>query len=523
MQKIIPYHKEISETLISENNRPIPLKILYQKCQKKYKIYNFSLFQKSINLMIEDGEIRELSKTKSLVIKHLISDEIIKNEKYIGIIKINSKQNGFVNLLDEKEAKFFIPKIKLNGALDGDKVEISPLKTYITTNSKISNFKDATVNKILEHKKNYYTGTFRSTHPNVYKIEVDDSKFYYDVKIDDISGLTNGTKILFHVNEFSNDIAKSSVIKIIGHESDVGNDILSLVYNSGIEPEFSDEIINISNNLKVFWDEKKDKYRRDLRNKNFITIDPESSKDFDDSIFVTKSSNGDYILNVAIADVGHYVRYNSLLSNEALKRGTSVYLTDRVIPMYPHKISDDICSLNPGVDRLTINCEIIIDSEGNFKNINAYPGIINSKRRFIYDEVNDFFNKTNNLENDSSEIKQMLNISYELHKILRKKKKEEGYIDFEIKEPIIIVDEKGKPIEIKIYKSGEAQRMIEDFMIAANEAITIFAIKNKLPFIYRTHENPDPLKIEELNKLFKRINFNSRLDVKNITSKRISN
>ncbi len=520
--KQIPYHQAISEILIKEDNRPIPLHILINKLKRQYHINNTKIIENSIIAMIDNGEIKQLSTSKSLVIKHLISDEIISKEVIQGVIRINSSQNGFVSLANEKEAKYFVPKTKLNGALDGDMVEISLLKMITTKDQKPSNYLDAQVNKVIEHKKNYFTGTFKLISPNNYAIKVDDQKFYFDVKLNDFSQLVHGSKILFNVQEYKEDVAIAEVKKIIGHESDVGNDILSLVYDVGVEPEFPQEILDIANKLKIDWDPKNNKNRKDLTDKNFITIDPTSSKDYDDSFYLEKLPDNSYILNVAIADVGHFVKYNSPLAKEALKRGTSIYLTDRVIPMYPHIISDDLCSLNPNVVRFSINCEMHIDNQGNFLDIKVYSAAIKSKRRFSYDEVNDYFNLKNNLNNDDKNIIKMLDNAKELHEILRKKKNEEGFIDFDIKEPKIIVDETGFPIDIELYETGEAQKMIEDFMIAANEATTIFALDNNIPFIYRTHEKPDAIKIQEFNKLLKRINFNSRLDLSDITSKKIA-
>ena len=507
-----------------DETRPIPVNILLRKVKNTIHSHDERTILNSIQKMIDDGELKQLIKTKSLVIKHLISDELASDEKIEGIIKINTNQNGFVYKDGEKEASFFVPKIKLNGALDGDKVSVSALKMYLI-DDKQPTYIDAQVNEVIEHKKNYFTGTFKIDDKNQYFIKVDDPKFYFNVVLKDTNNLVNNAKILFEVFEYKDDIAYAEVKKIIGHESDVGSDILSLVYDKGVEPAFSEEVLEAANKLKIDWDPKNPKNRKDLTNKNFITIDPATSKDFDDSIYVQKLEDGTFKLNVAIADVGHFVKYDSILFNEALKRGTSIYLTDRVIPMYPHYISDDLCSINPNVIRFTMNCEMDIDKSGNINHIEVYPAAIESKRRFSYNEVNAFFEQKDQLENDNSEIKEMLNDAKNLYHILRKKKQDEGFIDFNIKEPIIVVDEKGKAVDIKLYETGDAQKMIESFMIAANEAVTIFALQHKkeLPFIFRTHEKPEPTKIEEFNKLMKRINFNSRLDLQDITNKKIAN
>ncbi|MBO6022622.1 hypothetical protein J6P52_05590 [bacterium] len=247
--KIIKFHQTIAQIMLNES-KPIPVRILVQKIKKTIHSKDERSIEISIQQMIDNGELKQLT-SKSLVIKHLISDELASNEQIEGIIKINASQNGFVYKENEKEASFFVPKNKLNGALDGDKVLISPLKMYLTNDDKENNFVDAQVNEIIEHKKNYFTGTFKILEPNKYFVKVDDPKFYLNVILKDISNLTNNAKILFEVEEYKEDIAYSEVKKIIGHESDVGVDILSLVYNVGIEPEFSEQILQEADKLKI--------------------------------------------------------------------------------------------------------------------------------------------------------------------------------------------------------------------------------------------------------------------------------
>lgn len=230
--------------------RPIPVNILVRKVKKTVHSNEETIILNSIQQMIDDGELKQLLKTKSLVIKHLISDELASDEKIEGIIKINTSQNGFVYKDGEKEASFFVPKIKLNGALDGDKVSVSALKMYLV-DDKQSNCIDAQVNEVIEHKKNYFTATFKLDNKNQYFIKVDDPKFYFNVVLRDTSNLVNDAKILFEVYEYKDDVAYSEVKKIIGHESDVGNDILSLVYDKGLEPEFSEEVLEAANKLKI--------------------------------------------------------------------------------------------------------------------------------------------------------------------------------------------------------------------------------------------------------------------------------
>lgn len=497
----IDYCKQILEIIAKENKRPIPVGIILKKLSKKIEHVNRNVFFSNIQLLKNTCQVKVLRSGK-LVLGYPKA-EVDMTNIYKGSISINSTFAGFITLEGEEESKFYVHKTNLGGALDGDVVEFALLKM---PEDPTKTLKDAKVLKVIEHKKGYYVGLFKSDGFG-YQVETDNKKMYLPVKLDDTTGLTNGTKFLFKVNQFTEKEALCSVAKIIGHISDVGTDILSIVYDFGSEPEFPQEVLDYANKLSVKIDDKQKKLRKDLTKLDIVTIDPKESKDFDDAIYTKKLNDHEYKLYVCIADVSHYVVKDTALDKEALKRGCSIYLVDRVIPMLPHILSDDICSLNPNLERLSLTCEMIIDDKGDFKDIKVYPSIMKSHRRFSYDEVNEFFSGKSKLEKDTDSIKQMLKESFELHQILTKMKHQRGYIDLEVPEPKIIVNEKCEPIEIKLRESGEAQRMIEDFMVAANEAVTIYAEKQEWPFVYRTHDKPKAQRIETFKIEAKKLNF----------------
>jgi ribonuclease R len=472
----------IIDLVNNEHGRPIPPGIIVKKLLNQYKhIDNVrNLIYKHISDLINEKQFKQLP-SKSIVLFNsknninVYTNAPIDNSQTLqGTISINSAGNGFIKLKDEKKAQYYVYKTNLNSALDGDTVEFSPMKK-----PSIGDLKDAVITKVISRGKDFYVGIFNLNKDGTYKISIDNQKIKMDVKLDDIHGLVNGQKILIQIKKFEKDIAYGSVSRVIGHTGDVGVDILSIVYDNGVEPEFPNNIIEYARNLKLDIDPYQRQIRKDLTNLPIVTIDPATSKDFDDAFYTKKLDGDKYFLSVSIADVSHYVRFKSELDEEALNRGCSIYLVDRVIPMLPHNLSDDLCSLNPNVERLALTCDMIINNVGAIQDIKVYPSIIKSHRRYSYDEVNAFYNKTDDLKNDPKDVKEMLLIALELHRVLDITKKKRGYINFDVPEPIIMVDKDCVPTEIKKHESGTAQRMIEDFMVAANEAVTIHANKEK--------------------------------------------
>ena len=510
--------KKIILLVISNETRPIPKNILLRKIIVANKHTSFipnDLYDQTINEMINFKLIKELKTSKKLVIGY-VTGKIDNSKTYVGVIRINSNRSGFITLDNETKAKYFVHFINLNGALNNDRVEFQLIKNPKNDNKLI----DAIVTKIIQHEKNFYVCIFNFK-DGKYVVTPDDKRMYHNIILDDIDGIVNDQKILVKIKKYDKENAYGCVTKILGHKSDVGIDILSIVVDNGIEPDFSDELLESCRKIKIDLDDKQKQIRHDLTNLPIVTIDPKSSKDFDDAICVIKNNNT-YKLYVCIADVAHYVNYQSELDKVALKRGCSIYLADRVIPMLPHILSDDICSLNYDVIRLTMTCEMDINNDGKVIKYNVYPSYIKSRRRFNYDEVNDFFANKIDFKDENIEVKKMLKNAKELHLILDKVKFTRGYVNFTIHEPEIALDETGFPIEIKLHSTGLAQNMIENFMLQANECVTNFAHDHKIPFIYRIHDKPNEEKIKSAISDIKRLNFKISTDLKNIKPKDIS-
>lgn len=507
----------ILDIIEKEENRPLPVGILFKKIGHSVNTQkNRGLIFDTINKLTESGSIRKL-KSGTLLMGY---PKAVYNEKesFTGTIYISTKKTGFINLPGEDKSSFFVHKSNLNGALDGDEVCFAILDIDLKEGQDL---KHAIVLNVIGNKKNEFVGHFIDDDTG-YRVICEDSKVYLPIKLLSLDGLKNGTKFLFLIVERECEFIVGKVQKIIGHAADVGVDILSVIYDNGVNPVFDQDIINQTNKITVdSGDSYQKQIRKDLTSLPIITIDPASSKDFDDAIYVEKNGESFHLV-VCIADVSHYVGFNTKLDIESLRRGTSIYLVDRVIPMLPYKLSDDICSLNPNVDRMSVTVQMDIDKFGNISNIATYPSIMKNHRRFTYDEVNDYFSKKTNLSNDTQEIKDVLDVGFELHNILTKAKNKRGYIEFDIPEPKIIVDKECFPIKIELKPNGEAQKMIEDFMVAANEAITIFAIKNKLPFVYRIHTKPEEKKLQVFLKEAKKLGFKMTQNFEDIQPNTIS-
>ncbi len=493
--------KAIEDIVIEEKGRPIPSGILMDKVRHQARIDKKSLIYSCIDKLVEKNVLR---KTPSgMLVEGYINRELLP-EVYRGTIAINSNLDGYIRVKDENngplELEAYVNNINLNGAITGDLVEFKYMKDKYTK----QNVQHAAVTKILEHNTKFIVGEFQLI-GNTYNVLCDDTRNYTKIHLQDTEGLVNGHKILVEIKEYKDGEAWGAVSRVLGHKDDVGVDILSIIAAHNIEIDFTKESLDQANINEVDANDNSD-VRRDLKDRMIVTIDPATSKDLDDAVHVKKLDNGKYFLSVSIADVSHYVRYNSPLWNEAINRATSVYLVDRVIPMLPHTLSNNICSLNPQVPRLTLTCDMEIDEQGNYSNIEVYPSVIHSTKRLSYDEVNEYFAGQDKPE-WSNELKQMMDWSKELHHILRARKAKDGYIDFEVKEPIIVVDEKCWPIDIVIKERGTAQKMVEDFMICANEGVTINANKLDIPFIYRIHAKPDIARLENFAVEAKKLGF----------------
>jgi len=307
-------------------------------------------------------------------------------------------------------------------------------------------------------------------------------------------------------------------LEVIGHKNDPKTDILSIIYEHEIKKDFSEETIKEVENISFELKEEDHLNRRDIRDKKVFTIDGDDAKDFDDALSIDVLENGNYLVGIHIADVTHYIKEGGALEKELVERGTSVYLANSVIPMIPKKLSNDICSLNPNVDRLCLSLNVELDKEGKIKNYEIYESVINSKKRMTYKEVNEILdnkNVVNGYENFVSEL-ELLNL---LSKKLISKRKSRGGLDFNIPEQKWIVDDNDEPIELLLRTSGTGEKLIEAFMILANEVVAEHVFNLDLPFIYRVHEKPELEKVKKFLILLNNLGYKIAVKIRQITPK----
>lgn len=498
----------IYQVITSEKGRPIPAGKLMQKVKDILNTDNKSQIYGVIDNLVA---AKKLKKTPGGSLLEGYLNGPLLPTTHQGVVSINSNLDGYVKVVISPESKtdYFVHFSNLNGAVNNDEVEIQVMDKFSKNTTQ-----HAVITKVLAHNTKFVVGKFELI-GNQYNIALDDKRNYLTVKLDTIDHLVNGHKLLIEIGRYEHNIAYGTVSRILGHVDDVGIDIVSIVAAHNITVDFSPETIQQANKLTIDPDDN-NKVRIDLTERLIVTIDPAGSKDLDDAIHVSRLPGNKYLLSVSIADVSNYVNSGSLYK-EATERATSVYLVDRVIPMLPHYLSNNICSLNPNEPRLALTCDVVISENGEYSDINVYPSVIKTAKRFSYDEVNEYYKDSNSC-NWNDELKQMLNASYELHQILRKIKHEHGYIDFDLNEPTIIVDEKCWPIDIQIKQRGHAQKMIEDFMITANECVTLRAQNFEMPFIFRVHGVPQIEKLRnfalEAKKLGFHINLQDLEDIK---------
>ena len=452
-----------------------------------------SELQTVLSELIKSGIVHETKKSKYMLMSNCAS---------LLAGKIEVTKNGYAFLLKE-EGDLFISSDNLNGAINGDTV----LVDVFERNNKL----EGKVLKILDRKLNTVIGEILYVNDEPTLI-VDDKKLDIEVDlINHFANLVDGHKVLVELKEqVTHHKFRGVILKIIGHKNDPDIDILTIAYKHNIELEFSDEV---KKELESIPDEvrESDKVgRTDLTSEVIFTIDGDDTKDIDDAISIKKKDNL-YELGVHIADVSYYVKTGTHLYDEAYSRGTSSYLADRVLPMLPHELSNGICSLNPEVERLAISCVMDIDAEGKVVSYDIFPSVIKSRKQMTYKCVNKILEE-NTIPEGYEEYKDDLLLMNELAHILRKRKVKMGYIEFDIPEPKIIQDENGKCIDIVKREQREGEKLIEDFMIAANETVATHIFNMDLPFIYRVHGEPKPEKIEDFMNLLKvlKVSVNTR-------------
>ena len=445
-----------------------------------------SELQEVLDALVMDGRIEVTSKGK-----------YIKSEgKYLtGTFTAHARGFGFVSIEGEEE-DIFIPESQVHGAFHMDTVQVA------ITSENTGRRREGTITKIISRGTTRIVCTYEKSKTFGFAVP-DNPKFGSDIFIpqERSKGAVSGHKVVVEITDYGKKGRKpeGKVVEIIGHINDPGTDIMSIVKAYDLPVEFSEKIMHQVENVSNEVSTADMAGRMDFREWQTVTIDGEDAKDLDDAITLTKEGDN-YKLGVHIADVSNYVQEHSALDVEALSRGTSVYLVDRVIPMLPHKLSNGICSLNAGENRLTLSCVMTIDPKGNVIDHTIAESVIKVDRRMSYTSVKKILE-----DHDENEIREyenlvpMFELMRELAAILRKKRMKRGSIDFDFPETKIVLDEKGKPIEIKPYERNVATKIIEDFMLIANETVAQDYFWQELPFVYRTHDNPDTEKIKKLS------------------------
>ncbi|MBR1654271.1 MAG: ribonuclease R [Clostridia bacterium] len=508
----------------------------------------YSEFHQILNELENEFKIQQTKKGKYM----LIDENVYKT----GVLRLNSKGFGFVKINDSDE-EIFISKDNMHKALNEDEVVVQIMelkdKSEKSQNKKTSldTHEEGKIIKIIKHGKNTLVGTFQNSR-NFGFVVPDDKNFGTDVFISkkDFGNAKNNQKVVVKITKFAEKgkKAEGKVIEVLGNRDEAGIDMLSLVKEYNLPYEFPEPVLKEAKGLDINITEHDLKTRLDLRNQEIFTIDGEDAKDLDDAICVQKNEEGNYVLGVHIADVSNYVREGTQLDKEAVIRGTSVYMMDRVIPMLPKELSNGICSLNEGQDRLALSVIMEINNKGQVVSSDIQKTIINVTKRMSYTGVyailkylnsNKLFNENDKvdakiIENISKEseytVDEKLTLQYkpyfnhfklmaELATILKNKRVKDGSLDLDVPESKIILDENGVAVDVKKYEITFANEIIEQFMLIANETVAEKFYWLEAPFIYRVHPEPDIDKIRELNTFIWNLGYKIKAGKDNIHPK----
>ena len=445
---------------------------------------------------------------------------LVEKTYYDGIYRKNQKGFGFVRL-ENQEDEIYIAKENSLDALNGDRVLIEILEEENKVKSA-----EGKVVKILKHEKDTMVGIFQNN-KNFGFVVPDDRNFGTDIFVSkkDMGKARSNHKVLVKITKYpqKGKKAEGKIIEVLGNVNEAGVDMLSLIKEYNLPSTFPEPVVQEAKHFENRVDKKDIPNRVDFRDREIFTIDGEDAKDLDDAVRVEKLENGNYKLEVHIADVSFYVRENSLLDQEALIRGTSIYMLGRVIPMLPRELSNGICSLNAGEDRFTLSCIMEIDQKGNVVSSEVVKGIINVTERMSYTDVQAIIDNANQqtIKRYKPYIAQF-KLMEELAKILKNKRMEQGYLNLDIPESKIDLDIDGRVSHISKYETTFAHEIIEQFMLTANETIAEKFFWLEAPFIYRVHENPDLEKIQELNKFLFNFGMKIKANKDNIYPKEFS-
>jgi len=465
-------------------------------------VSEYQELQENIEELVKTCQVFKTKKDKYILIKNCPGLKV-------GKLSVNKKGFGFLIL--EREDDIYIAEDNLNNAIHGDTVLVEIYKKGLKPEGRVL--------KIVARDVKNIVGEVIINNEKI-MLKPDDEKLDLTIYLtrETTKDCVEGHKVLVSLGKnLGNKCYLGNVIKILGHKDDAGIDILSIAYKYGIFPEFSKETEKELENIPNEVTDTELVGRRDLTSEMIFTIDGDDTKDIDDAISLDYK-DGIYTLGVHIADVSHYVKENTALGDDAFNRGTSSYLADTVIPMIPHKLSNGICSLNENVIRLTMSCVMDFNHEGNLQSYDIFPSFIKSNKKMTYKNVNKILDENiipDGYEPFAATLKQM----NELANILRKKKISRGYIEFDIDEAKVIQDENGKAIDIQRRIQGTGEKLIEDFMIAANETVATHISNMDLPFIYRVHGTPNTEKIDDFQNLVKMLGYTIRTSIKEITPK----
>ncbi len=440
----------------------------------------------------------------------------MKKENKIGIYRKNQKGYGFVKI-EEQEEEIYIAKENSLNALNGDTVSIEILQE---ANKEKDKKAEGKIVKIIRHEKDTVVGTFQKSR-NFGFVVPDDKNFGTDIFISKSNWgkARNNHKVMVKITQYpkKEKNAEGKIIEVLGGVNEAGVDMLSLIKQYELPYKFPEEVVAEAKSFGNEIDKKDIQNRKDLRKDIIFTIDGEDAKDLDDAIHVEKLSNGNYKLDVHIADVSYYVREKSELDKDAYLRGTSIYMLGRVIPMLPRELSNGICSLNAGQDRYTLSCSMEITPKAKIVNSDIYKAVINVTERMNYTDVQKILDKSDKkiLKKYEKYIKDF-ELMAELATILKNKRKENGYLNLDIPESKITLDENGFAIDVQKYETYFSNEIIEQFMLAANETVAEKFYWLQAPFIYRNHEAPDLDKVKDLNKVLYNFGYKIKISKEDI-------
>ena len=488
--------KERKERILAymESEGYVPIKRRDMRAMLSVPQEDREKFESLINELIAEGRVFETKKGKLASPKDL--------QMATGTFIGHARGFGFVTP-DAGGEDIFIPASETMGAMQKDRVLYKVLHK-----AEKGKKADGVIVRILERGQQRIVGTFEAGSKGYGFVVADDKKIAKDIFIsrENTKGAVTGHKVVVEITDYGEDRRnpEGKVIEILGHINDPGVDILSVIRRYELAVEFPEEVYAEIEHLGTEVAEADKKGREDLRDLLTITIDGADAKDLDDAVSLKRLGNGNFELGVHIADVSHYVRENTALDKEAYARGTSVYLVDRVIPMLPHKLSNGICSLNPHVDRLALSCLMEVNGRGEVVSHRILESIINSDYRMTYTAVREILEDgTPALLEQYAEILPMLEDMEELRQILGEKRRKRGSVNFDLPESKIILDENGKPIDIKPYEKSIATNMIEEFMLVCNETIAENSFWQEMPFMYRSHQEPDEDKLEKMEQFLR--------------------